>query len=822
MVQISTKNLFATLAAYLTLVILLLFSNKVLATTYSFTGSGNWSIAGNWDANGIPPNPLLAGDVISINGSAAMDVNQSLNAGSQFVLQWFMTLSINSGFTLTNNGDLTISTFSILTNFGTVINNSNLSVNGGGSFDNKNYLEINTGALLTNFQSLTNSGTLNINSGGLLDNKHWIINEPGGILNNNAGGTLNSGSIQNQPGATLNNNNDATMNIGGSVFNYTGATMHLYGSINITGWLVNEVGNTLENNAFIIIHYPGNINNHGMLINNNYINNYAGQIYNYPSATITNNGTLINYHPYYSNIINFGTIINNFGATMDNGGTIQGESTIVQSGTLTNTGYLSPGPPIYTTNPGKFTFTGPVNLGTGTYSCGISGTGQGTGYDWIAVSDVATLTDATLNVQWGFTPLAGQTFMVMTYGSHVGEFATVNIPPVSGLIINTSYTPTAFIISVVSPCTDTDSDGICDNEDNCPSTPNANQADIDNDGYGDVCDGCPNDVNKSAPGVCGCGVADTDTDGDGTADCNDGCPLDPDKTAPGICGCGVADTDTDGDGTADCNDGCPLDPNKTAPGICGCGVADADTDGDGTADCNDGCPLDPNKTAPGICGCGVADADTDGDGTADCNDGCPLDANKTAPGQCGCGVADTDSDCDGVADCHDVCPGGDDSVDNIHDGIPDCSQLLNYASYSNAWKCGENKIKVCHAGSTNCINKNALSVHYNHGDNIGPCTSCAQNMNTPGNASTFADHPGIEVFPNPSNNEVSIYLHGMAGATELAIYDQLGKLVWRQQMEEGQQLVSLDLMEAHFMNGIYFVHATSVGQRLTQRLVVEK
>jgi hypothetical protein len=182
---------------------------------------------------------------------------------------------------------------------------------------------------------------------------------------------------------------------------------------------------------------------------------------------------------------------------------------------------------------------------------------------------------------------------------------------------------------------------------NCPDT--------DGDGASDCIDGCPNDPAKTAPGICGCGVADTDTDGDGTADCNDGCPADANKIAPGICGCGVADTDTDGDGTADCNDGCPADANKTAPGICGCGVADTDTDGDSTADCNDGCPADANKTAPGICGCGVADTDTDGDGTADCIDGCPNDPAKTATGICGCGVADTDTDGDGTADCNDNC-----------------------------------------------------------------------------------------------------------------------------------------------------------------------
>jgi len=98
-----------------------------------------------------------------------------------------------------------------------------------------------------------------------------------------------------------------------------------------------------------------------------------------------------------------------------------------------------------------------------------------------------------------------------------------------------------------------------------------------------------------------------DSDGDGMADCVDGCPNDSSKTAPGVCGCGVADTDTDADGTPDCNDLCLNDPNKVEPGACGCGVADTDTDADGTPDCNDLCPNDPNKVEPGACGCGVAD-----------------------------------------------------------------------------------------------------------------------------------------------------------------------------------------------------------------------
>ena len=134
---------------------------------------------------------------------------------------------------------------------------------------------------------------------------------------------------------------------------------------------------------------------------------------------------------------------------------------------------------------------------------------------------------------------------------------------------------------------DDDDDGVLDVDDNCPATPNPDQADGDSDGVGDACDNCPADPLKTEPGICGCGVADTDSDNDGTADCNDGCPADPLKTEPGICGCSVVDTDSDGDGTPDCRDNCPADPNKTKPGACGCGVADTDSDGDGTPDCHD-------------------------------------------------------------------------------------------------------------------------------------------------------------------------------------------------------------------------------------------
>ena len=46
---------------------------------------------------------------------------------------------------------------------------------------------------------------------------------------------------------------------------------------------------------------------------------------------------------------------------------------------------------------------------------------------------------------------------------------------------------------------DRDSDGVKDPDDNCPDTPNPDQADRDHDGRGDVCDPCPD-----AAGASGC------------------------------------------------------------------------------------------------------------------------------------------------------------------------------------------------------------------------------------------------------------------------------------------------------------------------------
>ena len=73
--------------------------------------------------------------------------------------------------------------------------------------------------------------------------------------------------------------------------------------------------------------------------------------------------------------------------------------------------------------------------------------------------------------------------------------------------------------SVGGGCIDSDGDGVCDNVDNCVSTPNPNQEDGDGDGVGDVCDNCPVTPNADQdPAACQNQVLVCDVDSDGDID----------------------------------------------------------------------------------------------------------------------------------------------------------------------------------------------------------------------------------------------------------------------------------------------------------------
>ncbi len=143
------------------------------------------------------------------------------------------------------------------------------------------------------------------------------------------------------------------------------------------------------------------------------------------------------------------------------------------------------------------------------------------------------------------------------------------ICPNGGICPNYSIT----VVSGVEGSPDADADGVADDVDNCPSTPNPAQTDTDSGGLGDACD--------------------PDDDNDGVSDANDAFPLDS-----------TATLDSDGDGLGnnadsdDDNDGM-LDSCEIANGFDPLDPADAsqDADGDGVTnlkECSAGSdPHDP-------------------------------------------------------------------------------------------------------------------------------------------------------------------------------------------------------------------------------------
>ena len=202
--------------------------------------------------------------------------------------------------------------------------------------------------------------------------------------------------------------------------------------------------------------------------------------------------------------------------------------------------------------------------------------------------------------------------------------------------------------------TDSDGDGVFDQDDNCPATPNMPQLDLDGDGTGDACD--------------------DDLDGDRIMNADDVCPetSDPLQTDFDLDGIGDAcDDDVDGDGILNEVDSCPLAPNPDQRN------SDRDLDADACDNDRDNDGL-PNDLESEIGTSGLR-PDSDADGVLDGADACPLtfDATNTNTDGDEFGrVCDIDDDADGVFDFQDNCVGtiNPEQLDQNGDGIGDaCS-----------------------------------------------------------------------------------------------------------------------------------------------------
>jgi hypothetical protein len=318
------------------------------------------------------------------------------------------------------------------------------------------------GATTTNYGNLVNSGSM-VNN-GTFDNFNSLTNN-GSVKNygtwSDLGTPLNGSNITNN--GTLTNYGNLTSlgfanNAGGTITNQVGATMQ------VTSFAEN-VG-ALTNNGSMTIGTLGSMGQNGTLTNNGTLTiqgDLAVAVSN--NALVTNNGTLTLANGSQLYVLSSGMqgVLTNSGAISNNGGylsvqgtlnNLAGSSFVQTSGTTRVDGTMNSVPAVQIqggTLLGGGTINGNVNNSGGIVQPGITGYSpltingnytQGSNgmlqidlgggapyqYNMLDVNGLAAL-DGTVDfvAQSGFTPIAGDDFTFLFYGSLSGDFAHVDL-----------------------------------------------------------------------------------------------------------------------------------------------------------------------------------------------------------------------------------------------------------------------------------------------------------------------------------------------------------------------------------------------------------
>ncbi|MBR9916011.1 MAG: T9SS type A sorting domain-containing protein [Algicola sp.] len=213
--------------------------------------------------------------------------------------------------------------------------------------------------------------------------------------------------------------------------------------------------------------------------------------------------------------------------------------------------------------------------------------------------------------------------------------------------------------------------------------------------------------------------------------------------------------------------------------------------------------------------------------TDECNNASTCSAIVTLEGP--------DEDCDTVADQCDECPGGDDTIDNNGDGLPDCAYFPGFDNLIDEWVCGnkEKKVVLCHRSKgsldspqTICVAESAVEAHLAHGDYLGPCDDAnCDDVEAKFESSSLMQ---LTVLPNPVKDKatISIKLPPNSSA-QVDIYNLVGQRVYGIQtgtIASGSTEIAWDGTSANgkpLPSGIYYVILKSNGKIITEKIILK-
>ena len=134
-------------------------------------------------------------------------------------------------------------------------------------------------------------------------------------------------------------------------------------------------------------------------------------------------------------------------------------------------------------------------------------------------------------------------------------------------------------------------------------------------------------------------------------------------------------------------------------------------------------------------------------------------------------------------------------------------------------RCGNNKVSVCHKGTTLCINTNALDAHLSHGDVLGSCVvNSSITKSRQGPLEMEAARFSVSVLPNPSvkNFSLSISNGDRSEMIRLVVTDVLGRLVEQRSGIPSEAIISFG---DSYQKGIYLVQIRQGAQTKVVKIV---